>query len=208
MDVTGTAHRRALPVYTWPILAFAFSALILLIGFFTTAAWRAAQDMRASVGRLDEAHRQADVALEAIRTHIYTSSLIARDFIMDNSGVDDEQYREQIYANRAQLPSYLTQIRNSAGPAAQGKLQRLQAELDAYWTSLEPVFAWTPVEKQQLGYRFLRSNVIPRRKSVIRLAEEIGGLITANLETQRAERDSALQTFSTYLRRITWTAMI
>src|SRR3954451_14632109 len=114
-----------LPAYIWPILAFAFTGLIVLIAFFTTAAWRAAQDMRASIRRLDDAYRQADNALEAIRTHIYTSSLIARDHVMDRSGTNDQEHKELIYSNRAQVPAYLAQIRNAAGTVTGQKLDRL-----------------------------------------------------------------------------------
>ena len=175
---------RELPVYTWPIPAVAFSALVVLIGFFhdcnMARCWRDA----ASVRRLDDAYRQADGALEAIRTHIYTSSLIVRDYVMDKPGNHDGEHKEFIYRNRAQVPAYLAEIRNSIGPAPSVKLDSLQNELNAYWTSLDPIFELKPKQKQRLGYKLLRTNVISRRQSVIRLAGEIETLIAANLQAQ------------------------
>ena len=36
-------------------------------------------------------------------------------------------------------------------------------QLNAYWETLDPVFEWTPQEKQAYSFAFLRHRVIPKR---------------------------------------------
>jgi signal transduction histidine kinase len=62
---------------------------------------------------------------------------------------------------------------------------RLQAEVQAYWDSLDPIFEWTSQEKAALSWSFLRHKVLPRRKAVMDLAREVAKLNRENLDRER-----------------------
>ncbi len=53
----------------------------------------------------------------------------------------------------------------------------LTRELDEYWGVLEPVLHWTPAQRQQAGYAFLRDEVFPAPPGPCwRIADQIGAI--------------------------------
>ena len=53
------------------------------------------------------------------------------------------------------------------------KIASLEAELDDYWEAFDPLFDWSPTEKILRSAGFLRSEVVPRREAVLRIAAQI-----------------------------------
>jgi len=87
------------------------------------------------------------------------------------------------------------------------RFESLQLALDAYWEAFEPLFDWTPVEKQTLSAKFLRRNVIPRRDAALAIAQQIEELNNANLEAQRTEVARQSAAFSSELHTLLWQSL-
>ena len=69
-------------------------------------------------------------------------------------------------------------------PAHGERIDSLQAQLEEYWQTFEPLFDWTPTEKIFRSAAFLRREVVPRREAVLGIAQEIEELNNANLAAQ------------------------
>ena len=81
-------------------------------------------------------------------------------------------------------------------------LERLQEEVQAYWDSLDPIFEWTPEEKAQQSWYFLRRKVLPRRQAVVELAKEVSRFNRQNLENERAKIANSQKTLRSFLLRM------
>src|SRR5439155_4487460 len=101
----------------------------------------------------------------------------------------------------------VAELRNLAEPHADHILS-LQAKLDDYWQTFDPLFDWTPGEKIFKSASFLRSEVVPRREAVLTIAQEIEGLNNANLAEQRAAVTRRHAAFREELDRLLWRSVL
>jgi signal transduction histidine kinase len=86
-------------------------------------------------------------------------------------------------------------LRESDNPA----LARLKPEVEAYWTSLDPVLEWTAEEKANRSWSFLARNVLPRREAVVNLAKELLTMNNENLEKERLRLQTSQAGLRTFL---------
>jgi signal transduction histidine kinase len=89
-----------------------------------------------------------------------------------------------------------------------GRIRSLEAQLDEYWQTFEPLFDWTITEKIFRSANFLRQEVVPRREAILTIAQEIEELNNANLDAQRAEVARRQAVFRDDLRRLLWQTVL
>jgi signal transduction histidine kinase len=75
----------------------------------------------------------------------------------------------------------------------------LTEQLAAYWSVLEPTFEWTAEQRQRAGYAFLRDEVFPRRTSMLAIADQIGRLNEAQLNSGKVAVQGAFRQFQSRL---------
>jgi signal transduction histidine kinase len=75
----------------------------------------------------------------------------------------------------------------------------LLQELRAYWKVLEPVFLWSPAQRREHGYVFLRDEVFPRRMAMLQIADQIARINESQLNAGRLR---VVETFSQFRRRL------
>jgi len=75
----------------------------------------------------------------------------------------------------------------------------LTAELEAYWKVLDPVFQWSPQQRQRDGYPFLRDEVFRRRMSMLGMADRIGALNELQLQDGKTKVEQTFIRFRTRL---------
>jgi signal transduction histidine kinase len=90
----------------------------------------------------------------------------------------------------------------------QDQIRRLEASLDEYWKTFDPLFDWTAKEKIFRSASFLRREVVPRREAVLTIAQQIEELNNANLAEQRAEATQKEAMFRNELRRLLWQSLL
>jgi signal transduction histidine kinase len=88
------------------------------------------------------------------------------------------------------------------------RIRNLEAQLDEYWQTFEPIFDWTITEKIFRSASFLRKEVVPRREAILTIAQEIEELNNANLDAQRAEVARRQALFRDDLRRLLWQTVL
>jgi signal transduction histidine kinase len=175
--------------HTWPVLIFAFSVMLILMAFSAVSNWRQTGLLFDKWQELARAYQQSEHSLEQIRSDTQVSGLLVRDYLLDPSDARSDSYKQRLLANRAEMSRQLNRLQATVPNEQAPKLTQLRNQLQAYWDSLEPIFSWTPTQKQSLSSSFLRDNVIPRREAALGLAVEIERLNEANFRSNQTEID-------------------
>src|SRR5436190_2096367 len=114
------------------------------------------------------------------------SGIFVRDYLLDVERERAPEYRQQLTVFRETTIATLAEL-HALLKGNQDRIVTLQAQLDDYWETFDPLFDWTPSEKIMRSATFLRREVVPRREAVLAIAQEIEELNNSNLVAQRAE---------------------
>jgi len=181
----------------WLVLSLGFGGLL----FFVLAACIGSLLMLGHVRQQETSMRQAFLgrlsALDQIRSSIYLSGTLVRDFLLsaDVSGAQAQSMR--LGSLERQARAALEAYSRSAALDERKPLQDLRAEIDAYWRVIDHTLAWTPAERDRLRYSFFYDELVPRRTITLQIADQIA---TVN-ERGLARAEDELAASSERLRR-------
>ncbi len=186
--------------YTQP-LTLAFVCLLLLIGISGMVALQKSKQLYNKLSEVSETYQHLERGLNEVRSGIHSSNVLVRDFLLDPSFLRGENYRTQLLQLRAHTDQSLNDLAHLVR-TNQKQLQELRVQIDDYWESLNPVFAWTPEEKRTLSYIFLRRQVMPRRDHVLDLAHQVQQFSEATLAREQREIGASEREFKNFEKRI------
>jgi signal transduction histidine kinase len=196
---------------TWPVAAAALAGLLLLVVVSVLAASRRAQEIYTQLDQLNAHHRDVDAELRTLRSDVNLSGIFVRDYLLDTSRERAPEYRDQLAEFRRTNMETLKELgRLTSGTAGVGydRLPGLQAKLDEYWLTFEPLFDWTPSEKISESARFVRHDLLPRRQAVLAITREIEELNNANLAAEHREVERRLAVFRRDLHSLLWRSLL
>lgn len=191
---------------TWLVAALGLASLVLLTAVSMLASSRKAQEIYAQLDQLNSHHLRVETNLRRLRSDVNLSGIYVRDYLLDVARERAPEYRERIAefrrTNMTTLAELKTLIRRD------DQIASLQAKLDDYWETFDPMFDWTPAEKIARSASFLRQEVVPRREAALTIAQQIEELNNANLAAQREEVARRHTAFRHELRRLMWQTML
>lgn len=167
------------------ILVVGFGTLIILIAVLGFGAIRRARAIYNEMDSTQQAYLEAEAFRRDIAADMYLADILVRDYLLDPSPQSAPLHRRQLLEIRNSLQKRLDLLAQRMGESDSRESTRLQAEVQAYWDSLDPIFEWTPQEKAALSWSFLRHKVLPRRKAVMDLGREVAKLNKENLDRER-----------------------
>jgi signal transduction histidine kinase len=191
---------------TWPVAALGLASLLVLIVVSMLASSRKAQDIYAELDRLNDYHHEVDTKLRRLRSDVNLSGIFVRDYLLDIARERAPEYRARLAEFRQTNMATLTELRTLT--KADQQIASLQAKLDEYWETFDPLFDWTPTEKILRSAAFLRNEVVPRREAVLAIAQEIEELNNANAAAQRAEVERRHAALRADLDRLLWMSVL
>ena len=192
---------------TWIVAALGLAGLLLLIVMSMLAAARRAQEIYTQLDQLNAHHQNVDATLRRLRSDVNLSGIFVRDYLLDVARERAPEYREQIAQFRENNTATVAELLVLDKPQAE-RVRSLEAQLDEYWQTFEPLFDWTVTEKIFRSASFLRKEVVPRREAILTIAQEIEELNNANLEAQRAEVARRQAVFRDDLQRLLWQTVL
>ena len=195
-------------VKTWPVAAAALGGLLLLIATSVLNTSRKAEEIFIELDQLNTHHRDVEVKLQQLREDVQLSGIYIRDYLLDTDPLEAPGYRRRLTELRQSHSATVKDLRAILPRDAAVRLDTLQAKLDEYWESREPLFDWTIAEKMVRGARFLRKEVLPRREAVLAITRDIEKLNDANRAAQRAEVARRETTFRADLQRGLWHSLL
>ena len=146
-------------------MAFAESAALLFLN-----------NLRHNESTLQARFLQRNRTLERIRSNIYLSGTLVRDSLLapEQSGA-----RLQLNALQnlrrdtgAALQSYASAIE----PEEATPFQKLRSQIEDYWKVLDHTFSWTADERNKYRFAFFYEDLVPRRTSMLQIADRIESL--------------------------------
>jgi signal transduction histidine kinase len=192
---------------TWIVAALGLGGLLLLIVVSMLASSRKAQEIYTQLDQLNAHHQHVDATLRRLRSDVNLSGIFVRDYLLDVARERAPEYRERIaefrQSNKTTVAGLLI-----LDEAQAHQIRNLEAQLDEYWQTFEPLFDWTINEKIFRSANFLRREVVPRREAILTIAQEIEELNNANLDAQRAEAARRQAVFRQDLRRLLWQTVL
>jgi signal transduction histidine kinase len=194
------ARNRALPGSSRLILMAGFGGLLLLMAFAEFDGMQALTEIQRSNDEIREGFLRRTRVLDRIRADLYVSGTYVRDYLLEPEGGKAEGHRYSLLESRGDMDAALDEYRKLVIGVDARPIQVLTQNLAAYWSVLEPVFAWSTDERRRHGYIFLRDEVFPRRTAMLVLADQIRALNEAQLNSGRVKVES---TFSQFRRRLT-----
>jgi signal transduction histidine kinase len=191
---------------TWIVAALGLGSLVVLIAVSMLASSRKAQDIYSQLDQLNNQHRQVEEKLRALRSDVHLSSIFVRDYLLDVARERAPEYRERLGEFRRTSVATLAELKTLT--RRDDQISSLQAKLDDYWSTYDPLFDWTTTEKINRSAAFLRREVVPRREAVLAIAQEIEELNNSNWAAQREEVARRHAKFRDDLHRLLWQTVL
>ena len=129
---------------TWPTVVGGLGGLLLLILISSEAIRRKARDIYGQLDQVNSVHRNMAVKLQGLRADIHLSGIFVRDYLLYNSHLTGPRSRERLITLRETTRKTLEELHGTASAAERERIERLQANLDDYWETFNPLFDWTP----------------------------------------------------------------
>jgi len=189
------------------VLIIGFGILILLIGVLGFQAVQRVQSIYKEMQSAQDAYLRTEEFRQGFVADMYLSDILVRDYLL-NPSRDSAPARKRVQAMRDSLQKRMDLF--SAG--MRGKLApdraKLQAKVEAYWESLDPIFDWTPKQRAERAWGFLTRGVVPRREAVLSLAKEMSRITRDNLENERKRAAAGQKVLVRFLLQMTGVALV
>jgi len=160
----------------WLALVGGFGGLLLLMAGAETGALIFQDRLHQNGSELKAHFLERNRILEEIRSNIYLSGTYARDSLL---APDAPVARAQIAALenlQRDTDAALERYAGSIEPEEDTPFRKLRAEIDAYWSVLGRTYSWTPEERNKFRVAFFYEELIPRRTSMLQIADRVAAL--------------------------------
>lgn len=178
-------------------LVAGFGGLLLIMTLAGVDALLVLRQFRNSDEEIRTRYLSQSRILNGIRSDLYVSGTYVRDYLLEPDPGRAAGYRNSLEETRKHMEAALEAYRQQANPAEAQHYSTLQTELTAYWEVLSPTFHWSPEQRHQSGYAFLRDEVFPRRQNMLAVADRIALMNDQQLAAGDSQAASLLQQFQT-----------
>jgi signal transduction histidine kinase len=155
------------------VLLAGFGGLLLLMVFAGIDGLQVLRRMQDRSATIQHDFLERSRVLNQIRSDVYLSGTYARDYLLDPQPSAAEKNRAELNRLRQEMDAILAGYAGLMRPEERTPLDGLRRSLDEYWRVLDPVFQWSPGQRRQFGFPFLRDEVFPRRLAMLGLADQI-----------------------------------
>src|SRR5580693_130376 len=160
----------------WLVLVGGFGGLLLLMAAAETGALLFLHSLRHSGTELQSHFLARNRTLEQIRSNIYLSGTFARDSLLAPEVSGAKAQIAALENLRRETETALETYAQSLEPGESAPFRALRSQIDAYWRVLDRTFAWTPEERIKGRFAFFYEELIPRRTSMLQIADRIAAL--------------------------------
>jgi signal transduction histidine kinase len=188
---------------SWIVLSLGFGGLLLCLTAAAIGTWTVQDRVRTEDTRIRKAFLKRLGALDQIRARIYLSGTYVRDFLLSPDARGAESEAGRISSLERETRAALDAYAGSLEPEEREPFAALRTEIEAYWRVLDRTIAWSPEERARLRYAFFYDELVPRRTTMLQIADRIAAVNEQGLNrseerlAQSAEglRRSLLATF-------------
>ena len=160
----------------WLVLVAGFGGLLLLMAVAEVASLLLLNALRQNDAQLQARFLARNRTLERIRSNIYLSGTYVRDSLLAPEITGANAQRAAVDGLRQDTTEALASYAQSLEPEETAPFHALRAEIDAFWKVLDHTFAWSSDERNRFRYSFFYDELVPRRTSMLQIADRIEAL--------------------------------
>jgi signal transduction histidine kinase len=167
---------------TQRLLLMGYGGLLLLLavtGLNTLSVLTRIQNQNERI-RKDYFNR--DRVLEQLRSDIYLSGTYVRDLLLEQDANEANLHRKELADAQRRVEDNVAAYDRVLRGEERAPFQRFSREVSEYFTSLHPALEWSASQRRVLGYAFMKNSLLPRRMTVVRLADQIGEVNQKQME--------------------------
>jgi signal transduction histidine kinase len=168
-------------------LVLGFGVLLILLILSGLSALRALSEVQNANQSSLRQFLAKNQQLDEVRSAVYLSGTCLRDYLLEPDRTKAELSRAELLDAKSRIQALLDDNGALSGAGNQEMFDALKRELRDYWRTLEPVLSWSPEQRSEEGYRFLRDEVFPRRSNTLAIADNIHALDRQQLMRRDAE---------------------
>ena len=161
---------------TRAVLLAGFGGLLLLMAFAGFDAVSILRQIQARNETIRDMFLVRTNALEQIRSDLYLSGTYVRDYLLEPDPAAADRHRASLEQTRVRMTKAIAVYQQLLPAPEAPAFSNLRHDLDQYWNALDPILRWTPLQRAQLGYPFLRDDLFPRRTNMLRVAGQIAAI--------------------------------
>jgi signal transduction histidine kinase len=158
------------------VLVGGFGGLLLLMAAAETGALLFLNSWRHNGTELQGHFLARNRTLEKIRANIYLSGTFARDSLLAPEVSGAKAQIATLLNLRHDTDGLLDSYAQSLELEENVPFRTLRNEIDAYWKVLDRTFAWTADERNKYRFAFFYEEMVPRRTSMLQIADRIATL--------------------------------
>ncbi len=165
---TGNQTRR--------LLLIGFGGLLLLLAISGANAVSVLDRIETSNEQIRQGYLKRDLILEGLRSDLYLSGTYVRDLLLEPEPNRADIHRVELNGQRDRVETLIASYRTLLSGSEQAPFSQFSKEVTAYFDSFRPALEWSPSQRRQLGYSFMQNSLLPRRTTLVGLADQIGQL--------------------------------
>ncbi len=177
------------------LLLFGFGGLLLLLAFTGLNALSVLQKIETRSETIREDYFSRDQILEQLRSDIYLSGTYVRDLLLEQDPTRADIHRHELQEARQRVKANVARYNGVLRNEERGAFREFAKEVESYFESLRPALEWNAVERQALGYAFMKNSLLPRRMTIVRLADQIGAVNEKQMEASNKHIENLFSTF-------------
>jgi len=159
-----------------------FGALLILMGFICVDSLHTLAAFASNNAQIRKDFLYREQTLTQVRTSLYESGVIMRDYILAETGPAEQRALEaEIRSSREQTSSVLKACVRTLPAAESTPFKDLQQEMERYWSMLDPIFAMSENEKRKSGGAVLRNDVAAQHLRILAIARDVSTINSDNL---------------------------
>jgi signal transduction histidine kinase len=172
-----------------------FAGLLILMGALAVDSAKQTRTVSATSDALRKDSRDRDALLDQLRTDIYRSATLVRDYMLERDDIRAESQRAELQRIRARVADSLSRYESSAPQEEKEAIRGLKQHAESYWTSLTPALDWNRRARTGQGEFFLRGTIVPMRDELVQFVKQINELDERALNQAEARIQSVQARF-------------
>jgi len=186
------------------VLLAGFGGLLALLAFAGLDTLEVVREIEHDNNAIRQEFLDRNRTLNEIRGSLYLSGTYLRDYLLDPDAGQAESHKATLERTRATMDAALAAYGGRVRGTERAPFEKLQHDLAEYWSTLSPALTWTPEERRARGDAFLRTEVYPRRASMLAVADQIADVNERQLNA--GDRRLA-DLFNAFRRRVRFTVL-
>jgi signal transduction histidine kinase len=185
---------------TQRLLLLGFGGVLLLLAFTGLNALYVMAKIQKQSEMIREDYFNRDRILEQLRSDVYLSGTYVRDLLLEPDAARADVHKQELEETRERVKANVARYNGVLRNEERGPFREFAKEVQSYFDSLRPALEWSAGQRKMLGYAFMKNSLLPRRMTVVNLADQIGSVNHKQIEA--GNRDIA-NLFSNFRRSVT-----